>query len=134
MGKSEGSAVGSREGVELGSEVGSDVGMEVGIADGGLVYATVIVDVVTVAAVVAFAPAVMLTVVRLPLSASMARVRFPLATAVEISELKDFVALVALPVYRSESRRLSWVRGTTPSRATSSVKYTSTATVSQYYL
>ena len=130
VGISVGTDEGASDGNDVGLAVGSAVGTKVGTGVGGLVYSTTIVVVVTDELAVAFLLLVIFMPVIFALAVVSAVDRLPLDAADEMSDVNELVRLAALPLYSVVSRRpssSSFVRATTPSRRTSSVKCTSTS-------
>ena len=109
VGRFEGADVGAIDGNLDGASVGKLVGTDDGAAVGGRVYSTTIVEVDTDALVVAFVLAEILMPVRFELAEINVALRLPLLAAALISDVKEAVKFLTLPLYPSSvsSRRPS---------------------------
>ena len=108
-GNLDGANVGKLVGTDDGSAVGGLVGTDDGSAVGGRVYSTTIVEVDTDALVVAFVLAEILMPVIFELAEINVALRLPLLAAALISDVKEAVKFLTLPLYPSSvsSRRPS---------------------------
>ena len=109
--------------------MGRAVGTRVGTGVGGRVYSTTSVEADTPELAVAFASAVILPIVELPLASTSAALRFPLEAADAKSEAKLDVTLEADPPFPVPSRRRASfsVRATVTSSRKATEKYTSSS-------
>ena len=109
VGRFEGADVGAIDGNLDGASVGKLVGTDDGAAVGGRVYSTTIVEVDTDALVVAFVLAEILMPVIFELAEINNALRLPLLAAALISDVKEAVKFLTLPLYPSSvsSRRPS---------------------------